>query len=472
MKKIYFSIFFVLLLFSSFDLIKAATIPDIQLKTPETSYDSILDSYHKETYYIQSQDDDVESQPPAGNFIYNDNGQLKVAPLNLNDNRFLFTIYDNQGKYYLKNNENNLLLNHSLSYDAFSLNNNKIVWTLEDLNNGFSSYRIKYDLNYLNNKSNNIVLSNWTDVRAFNFNLIKKDVTLNIIQGNSVVTKEQMKKLIENKVGAAYFNSTAPIYSGSNMTVNQYYNKVIDTYYQSAPGLGIRPDIAVSQMLHETGYLKFGGLVKIDQFNFAGISATGSPITEQTSNLRGADPNKVKLVVGENAARFSSIETGVQGHLEHLLAYATNTQAVDSNGDGVLEINGKTMADPRFTLVAASNRGTAVIIEALNGKWAVPGLVYGQMILKILNEANSININNNVLIPYELQSGIYSIKSMYSTKKLDVWGGSTNNNFNIIQNDYNGNNNQIWNIEKLYEFMGWGRPRSGSYSYRAGCKGY
>ena len=157
MKKIYFSIFFVLLLFSSFDLIKAATIPDIQLKTPETSYDSILDSYHKETYYIQSQDDDVESQPPAGNFIYNDNGQLKVAPLNLNDNRFLFTIYDNQGKYYLKNNENNLLLNHSLSYDAFSLNNNKIVWTLEDLNNGFSSYRIKYDLNYLNNKSNNIV---------------------------------------------------------------------------------------------------------------------------------------------------------------------------------------------------------------------------------------------------------------------------------------------------------------------------
>ena len=55
------------------------------------------------------------------------------------------------------------------------------------------------------------------------------------------------------------------------------------------------------QIMLETGWLKFGGAVKVDQFNFGGIGATDN----------GAKP-----------VSFPDVRTGLRAHTQHLKAYA------------------------------------------------------------------------------------------------------------------------------------------------------
>lgn len=111
---------------------------------------------------------------------------------------------------------------------------------------------------------------------------------------------------------------------------------------------GIRGDIAFAQMLKETGFFKFGGDVKREQNNFAGLGATG----------------------GVEGASFSSLEDGVRAHIQHLYAYCS-TKDVPA---------GEKVVDPRFGLVT---RGSVTTWEGLNGKWAVPGDGYGESILAV-----------------------------------------------------------------------------------------
>lgn len=46
-------------------------------------------------------------------------------------------------------------------------------------------------------------------------------------------------------------------------------------YLEIGANYGIRGDVAFCQMLLETGFHRFGGAVKPNQFNYAGIGATG-----------------------------------------------------------------------------------------------------------------------------------------------------------------------------------------------------
>lgn len=64
---------------------------------------------------------------------------------------------------------------------------------------------------------------------------------------------------------------------------------------------GIRWDYAFFQMILETGYLRFGGGVAPDDFNFAGVGAS---------------------VSGEAGERFANIQYGVIAHIQHLALYA------------------------------------------------------------------------------------------------------------------------------------------------------
>lgn len=64
---------------------------------------------------------------------------------------------------------------------------------------------------------------------------------------------------------------------------------------------GIRWDFAFFQMILETGYLRFGGGVAAEGFNFAGVGAT---------------------VAGKPGARFPNLQYGVIAHLQHLALYA------------------------------------------------------------------------------------------------------------------------------------------------------
>jgi N-acetylmuramoyl-L-alanine amidase len=59
----------------------------------------------------------------------------------------------------------------------------------------------------------------------------------------------------------------------------------------------------------------------------------------------------------------------VLAHVQHLYAYASKSPIPSTDSK----------ADPRFDLV---KRGSATTWQALNGKWAVPGTRYGQLILE------------------------------------------------------------------------------------------
>lgn len=78
-------------------------------------------------------------------------------------------------------------------------------------------------------------------------------------------------------------------------------------YVSEAADEGINSDVAFVQMCHETGFLKFGGLVTSDMHNYCGLGSIDSSAT---------------------GARFDTMEEGVRAHIQHLHAYGTTEEAV------------------------------------------------------------------------------------------------------------------------------------------------
>lgn len=103
---------------------------------------------------------------------------------------------------------------------------------------------------------------------------------------------------------------------------------------------GVSPNVIFVQSMLETGYLKFGGQVKAEQCNFAGIGATDD-------GAHGADFSSY----GEDGVRM-----GLRAQVQHMKAYASTESLVNP------------CVDPRFNLV---KRGKASYVEDLgNGNWA------------------------------------------------------------------------------------------------------
>ncbi len=86
-----------------------------------------------------------------------------------------------------------------------------------------------------------------------------------------------------------------------NPKLNPRYEGLAGEYKRFGQELNLRWDYAFFQMLLETGYLTYGGDVKPDQNNFAGLGATGK---------------------GARGESFSDISAGARAHLEHLLMYS------------------------------------------------------------------------------------------------------------------------------------------------------
>ncbi|MBW2672114.1 MAG: N-acetylmuramoyl-L-alanine amidase [Deltaproteobacteria bacterium] len=148
-----------------------------------------------------------------------------------------------------------------------------------------------------------------------------------------------------------------------------------DLYWSIAPRYNIRPDVALCQACKETGFFRFGGLVKPEQNNFCGLGATGKAATGNEP-LRGADPERVRFEKGVHGAIFVDRATGVEAHIQHLYAYAT-TEPLPM---------GMQKVDPRFDLV---HRGSASYVEHLGAAenptgvgWAYPGHGYGKSIVQ------------------------------------------------------------------------------------------
>jgi len=126
-------------------------------------------------------------------------------------------------------------------------------------------------------------------------------------------------------------------------------------YIEEGIAEGIRGDIAFAQACLETGNFVFGGDVKAEQYNYAGIGAVGG----------GAPGNS-----------FASPQIGVRAQIQHLKAYVNKEPL---RGDCV---------DPRFRYV---ERGVSPYVEWLGqrenplGKGWATGGDYGPKILRILN---------------------------------------------------------------------------------------
>lgn len=153
---------------------------------------------------------------------------------------------------------------------------------------------------------------------------------------------------------AAYYRKTlggdsaypSAVYASKGAaTIDDFCRIVVE----EAQAEGVRAEVVFAQAMKETGWLRFGGAVKVEQCNFCGLGAVNS------------NPGL--------AASFADVREGIRAHVQHLKAYASTESLV--NG----------CVDPRFNLV---KRGCAPMLEDLNGKWAVPGNGYGESISKMI----------------------------------------------------------------------------------------
>jgi hypothetical protein len=126
---------------------------------------------------------------------------------------------------------------------------------------------------------------------------------------------------------------------------------------------GMRADMAWAQMIHETGYGQYGGDVKPEQNNMAGIGATG----------------------GIPGNSFATAELGVIAQYAHLAWYVYPTHLADPYCVLVTQpANGPitTPGDPRhFVLDGKAHKGNVRTVYDLSAKWAV-GSEYGTTIQK------------------------------------------------------------------------------------------
>lgn len=167
------------------------------------------------------------------------------------------------------------------------------------------------------------------------------------IMGENSTTIQQM---------VAYFNANNSSYdkyskvSGYDGVLAQGGAPTIEDFctifMEEATAEGVKVEVAFCQAMLETGFLKFGGDVKPDQYNFAGLGATG----------------------GVPGNRFSTVREGIRAQVQHLKCYAT-TEPLNNP-----------CVDQRW---AEYLRGSAPTVEQLSLKWASSSS-YGENILNCI----------------------------------------------------------------------------------------
>lgn len=202
--------------------------------------------------------------------------------------------------------------------------------------------------------------SNNTGAQQWVFTYIKKyevEKELTPIMGKSLCTVDQLIKYYNyNASGYDTFNAKYKneydgcLAKGGASTIEEFAK----IFYEEANAEGVRAEIAFAQCMKETGFLKYGGDVLPNQYNYAGIGATGA--------VHGAE--------------FKDVRTGIRAQIQHLKAYASNSKLVND------------CVDPRFNLV---KRNSAEYVEWLgiqenpNGLGWASAKNYGYSIVKMVN---------------------------------------------------------------------------------------
>ena len=156
------------------------------------------------------------------------------------------------------------------------------------------------------------------------------------------------------QIAATHYLKTAGDYSYPTNSYKEKGAASISEFckilYEEASVEGVCPEVLYAQVMKETGYLQFGNLVQLDQCNFGGLGATGP---------------------GHPGYTFASVREGLRAQVQHLKAYATTEPLINP------------CIDPRFSFVP---RGCAPKTTDLNGRWAVPGIGYGESLNAIISD--------------------------------------------------------------------------------------
>ena len=204
-----------------------------------------------------------------------------------------------------------------------------------------------------------IYTANNTDAQKWAFEYINTNATGGLMQimGTSQTTVAQMVR---------YYNANASGYDTFKAKYNGKYNGCLakggastinqfaQIFYEEATAEGVRAEVAFTQCMKETGFLKYGGDVLPNQYNFAGIGATGAV----------------------HGASFSNVRMGIRAQIQHLKAYGSVSPLTNQ------------CVDPRFNLV---KRGSAQYVEWLgikenpNGYGWATSKSYGHDIVNMVN---------------------------------------------------------------------------------------
>ena len=136
-----------------------------------------------------------------------------------------------------------------------------------------------------------------------------------------------------------------------NRGAHERFIRIAPTYWSFGVLMGIRPEVAYCQAAKETAFGRYGGQVKPEQNNWAGIKVR-NPVADRP----------------EDHESFTSPVEGVRAHFNHLCAYVG------------LEPFGEPHA--RYHVVESlAWAGSVNTVEELSGKWA-PSPDYGYSIVR------------------------------------------------------------------------------------------
>ncbi len=223
-----------------------------------------------------------------------------------------------------------------------------------------SNYAIDICNGSVKNGSNiQVYTANNTAAQKWVFEYINTNATGGLMQimGTSQTTVAQMVRYYNanangyDKFNAKYKNKyDGCLAKGGASTINQF----AQIFYEEATAEGVRAEVAFTQCMKETGFLKYGGDVLPNQYNFAGIGATGAV----------------------HGASFSNVRMGIRAQIQHLKAYGSVSPLTNQ------------CVDPRFNLV---KRGSAQYVEWLgikenpNGYGWATSKSYGHDIVNMVN---------------------------------------------------------------------------------------
>lgn len=297
-------------------------------------------------YYIKNRDVRFALDVSGGSAYSGANVQL--YSLNKTDAQKWLVSHDSKGYVSFKN------VNSGMYLTATSSGNSANVNQQSQLNGYNQKWIIAFDSNQnikiisalhssrvldvyggkISNGSNiQLYTSNNSAAQKWVFEYISKDVQVSLtkIMGTSQTNVAQMVRYYKaNASGYDTFKARyegkydGSLAKGGASTIEQF----AQIFYEEANAEGVKAEVAFTQCMKETGFLKYGGDVLPNQYNFAGIGATGAV----------------------HGASFKDVRTGIRAQIQHLKAYASTSPLNNA------------CVDPRFNLVT---RNTAPYVEWL-----------------------------------------------------------------------------------------------------------